>query len=70
MMWVSQVIVGRCTAGYWGVRCDTKAVVFVKDIWRADVENVGLEGDILKELQEKGVEHIPAVLSRDGDAAS
>ena len=44
-LWVSPAIVGRCTAGYWGVRCGTKGVVFVKDIWRTNVEDVVLEGD-------------------------
>jgi len=61
-LWVSPAIVGRCTAGYWGVRCDTKDVVFLKDIWRANVNDVELEGDILKDLEEKGVRHIPSVL--------
>jgi hypothetical protein len=60
-LWVSSTIVGRCTAGYWAVRCDTGAVVFVKDIWRTDVSDVELEGDILKGLEEKGVRYIPTV---------
>ena len=68
-LWLSHAIVGRCTAGYWGVRSDTKEVVFVKDVWRTNVKDVELEGDILKGLQEKGVEHIPTVLSH-GDAAN
>jgi len=66
-LWVSQAVVGRCTAGYWGVRCDTGDVVFVKDVWRTDVEGVELEGDILKDLQKKGVKHIPTMLCH-GDA--
>jgi hypothetical protein len=61
-LWLSRAIVGRCTAGYWGVRCDTKAVVFVKDVWHTNVKNVEPEGNILKDLQEKGVGHIPTVL--------
>lgn len=64
-LWLSRAIVGRCTAGYWGVRCDTEDVVFVKDIWRTDVEDIELEGDILRDLQEKGVEHIPTVLCHE-----
>ncbi|KAF9650769.1 hypothetical protein BDM02DRAFT_3259485 [Thelephora ganbajun] len=61
-LWVSHAIVGRCTVGYWGALCDTKDVVFVKDIWRTNVEDVELEGDILKDLEEKGVKHIPSVV--------
>ena len=63
----SHAIAGRCTAGYWAVRCDTRDVVFVKDVWRANVKNMELEGDILNHLQDKGVEHIPTVLCH-GDA--
>ena len=61
-LWVSHAVVGRCTAGYWGVRCDTNEVVFVKDIWRTDVETVELEGNILSNLRAKGVNHIPTLV--------
>jgi len=61
-MWVAPTVVGRCTAGYWAVRCDTKGVTFLKSIWRTNVKDVELEGDILKDLGDKGVEHIPTVL--------
>jgi hypothetical protein len=61
-LWVSHAIVGRCTAGYWGVRCDTNEVVFVKDIWRNDVEAGELEGNILSYLRTKGVNHIPTLV--------
>jgi len=68
-LWVAPSVVGRCTVGYWGVRCDTKGVVFVKSAWRTDGEGVELEGDILKGLEDKGVEHIPTVLCH-GDVTS
>ena len=45
--------------GYWGVLCDTKEVVFVKDVWRTNVEGVELEGDILSQLKKKEVYQIP-----------
>ena len=61
-MWVSHAIVGHCTVGYWGVLCDTKEVVFVKDIWRTNVEGVELEGDILSRLKKKGVRQIPTAI--------
>ena len=68
-MWVAPSVVGRCTTGYWGVRCDTKAVVFVKSVWRTDVKGVELEGDILRDLRDKGVRHVPTVLCH-GDVTS
>ena len=34
----------------------------MKDVWRTNAEEVELEGDILKDLREKGVGHIPAVV--------
>jgi len=68
-LWQSHAIAGRCTAGYWGVLCDTREVVFVKDLWRANAEEVELEGDILKDLREKGVAHIPTVICH-GDVIS
>jgi hypothetical protein len=64
-LWVSSTIIGRCTVGYWAVRCDTGAVVFVKDVWRTDVSDVELEDDILKGLEKKGVRYIPTVSRRE-----
>jgi len=61
-LWQSHAIFGRCTAGYRGVLCDTREVVFVKDVWRTNGREVELEGDILKDLREKGVGHIPVVV--------
>jgi len=68
-IWVAPSVLGRCTTGYWGVRCDTKDVTFVKSIWRTNVEGVEQEGDILKHLKGKGVRHIPTVLCH-GDVTS
>lgn len=62
-LWVARTILGRCTTGYWGVRCDTKDVVFVKSIWRTSVKDVKLEGDILEDLE--GARHIPTVLCHE-----
>ncbi|KAF9642368.1 hypothetical protein BDM02DRAFT_3072078, partial [Thelephora ganbajun] len=61
-LWVSRTVVGRRTVGYWGVLCDTKDVVFMKDVWRTNFKDVDLEGDILQDLEEKGVKHIPTVV--------
>ena len=35
----------------------------MKDVWRTDVSDVELEGDILKDLEKKGVRYIPTVSS-------
>ena len=34
----------------------------MKDVWLTDGKEVELEGDILKDLREKGVRHIPMVI--------
>lgn len=59
-LWVSTAVTGRCTVCFWGVDCDTKQVVFVKDVWRTNVEGVEQEGQILKRLREKEVGYIPS----------
>ena len=58
---------GRSTRGYWGVdvkqTAEESRVVFVKDVWRSDVEGVELEGDILRYLNEEGVTNIPPFIA-------
>ena len=70
---VSNAATGRSTVGYWGVKCDTKEVVFVKDVWRTNVPGVEMEGMILSELMEKEVRNIPELVCHgdvvhDGEA--
>jgi hypothetical protein len=58
---------GRSTRGYWGVvvgeSVQESEVVFVKDVWRSNVEGVEREGDILHRLHEKGVRNIPPLVA-------
>jgi len=58
---------GRSTRGYWGVvvkeNMQESEVVFVKDVWRSNVEGVEREGDILRRLHEKGVRNIPPLVA-------
>ena len=58
---------GHSTCGYWGVvigeSVQESEVVFVKDIWRSNVEGVEREGDILHRLHEKGVRNIPPLVA-------
>ena len=67
-VWVSRPILtsegvaGRSTVGYWGVRCDSGEVVFVKDVWRKQAPEVDMEGTILEELQKAGVRNIPELV--------
>lgn len=55
-------IVSRGTRGYWAVCKSTKAVVFLKDTWRYDVENMQQEGDIVKMLNIEGIKYVPTLL--------
>ena len=74
-IWVSRPmstspgVTGRSTRGYWGVRCGSDEVVFVKDIWRANASDVDMEGTILKGLLEEGVRNIPELVCH-GDVES
>ena len=68
-MFISPGVTGRSTKGYWGVRCESGEVVFVKDIWRANATDVDVEGTILKGLLEVGVRNIPELVCH-GDVES
>ncbi|OSD02505.1 hypothetical protein PYCCODRAFT_408431 [Trametes coccinea BRFM310] len=53
-------VVGRGTRGYWAVQADTGRVVFLKDTWRAPVEQ---EGCVIARLNTLGVRNVPVVLA-------
>ncbi|KAF9470896.1 hypothetical protein BDN70DRAFT_888646 [Pholiota conissans] len=55
-------LVSSGTRGYWAVRARDKAVHFLKDAWRTDVEGMEVEGRILQKLAAKNVANIPMVL--------
>lgn len=60
---------GRGTRGYWGFNTATQEMCFLKDTWRTALCDLGLEGDIVRELYEKGVRNVPEV-SCHGDVVS
>ncbi|KAF9470847.1 hypothetical protein BDN70DRAFT_888702 [Pholiota conissans] len=55
-------LVSSGTRGYWAVRARDKAVHFLKDAWRTDVEGMEVEGRILQKLAAKKVPNVPTVL--------
>lgn len=61
-MFTSKGATGRVTIGYWGVESESGDVVFVKDVWLADVSGVEAEGAILERLSEAGVRNIPGLV--------
>ncbi|KAI0929786.1 hypothetical protein AcV5_006658 [Taiwanofungus camphoratus] len=54
-------VASGATRGYWAVDANNK-VAFLKDTWRYAVEGMELEGTILNELRQAGVEHVPNLI--------
>ncbi|KAL6308492.1 hypothetical protein BKA93DRAFT_516511 [Sparassis latifolia] len=52
---------GRFTRCYIAVDCEGKKFVFLKDVWRVDLEDIEMEGRILQTLNKEGVENIPTL---------
>ena len=56
-------LIGRGTRGYVAWHEQSESFVFLKDAWRPFSHwEVEMEGDILKKLNDAGVEHIPTLL--------
>ncbi|KAH9947449.1 hypothetical protein B0H21DRAFT_891271 [Amylocystis lapponica] len=55
-------VAGRGTRGYIAIDCETGELVFLKDAWRVDLDDIMREGDVLEHLASKGVQNIPTVL--------
>ncbi|KAL1740225.1 hypothetical protein HDZ31DRAFT_68143, partial [Schizophyllum fasciatum] len=53
---------GRATRGYPAWDPVSDKIVFVKDCWRSDTGDVLKEADVIRELNEKGVEHAPTLI--------
>jgi hypothetical protein len=51
----------RGTRGYWAVSEDDRTVAFLKDTWRYNISSMEQEGEILKRLNQEGVENIPTL---------
>ncbi|KAH9933263.1 hypothetical protein B0H21DRAFT_835281 [Amylocystis lapponica] len=55
-------VAGRGTRGYIAIDCETHELVFLKDAWRVDLDDIKREGDVLEHLASKGAQNIPTVL--------
>ncbi|KAI0739891.1 hypothetical protein C8Q80DRAFT_1200859 [Daedaleopsis nitida] len=55
-------LIGRGTRGYIAFDCETERFVWLKDAWRAYYHMLEKEGDVLKQLNEGDVPHIPTVI--------
>lgn len=71
---VSPVAIVSCgTRGYWAVtKADPKTkpktkprVVFLKDTWCYDVENMDREANIVTELNKKKIDHVPTITGHE-----
>ncbi|EJF56423.1 hypothetical protein DICSQDRAFT_141278 [Dichomitus squalens LYAD-421 SS1] len=53
---------GRGTRGYVALDCQTRQFVWLKDVWRAAYMVASREGDVLRKLNEAGVEQVPTLV--------
>ena len=65
-------LVGRGTRGYVAYHKESGRFVFLKDAWRPHYEDIQLEGDVLKTLNDAGVRNVPTLLAHGyvGDQAT
>ncbi|KAJ3512352.1 hypothetical protein NLJ89_g3568 [Agrocybe chaxingu] len=54
---------GRATRAFPVYDFDTSTVMFLKDTWRANVDGMEKESDILKELKDKKVRNVPKIVA-------
>ncbi|KAH9948267.1 hypothetical protein B0H21DRAFT_890600 [Amylocystis lapponica] len=52
---------GRGTRGYVALDCETKELVYLKDVWRIDLNGIRKEGVVLQELNQKHVRNVPTL---------
>ena len=55
-------VVGRGTRGYVALDCETNRFVWLKDVWRAAYAIPVPEGDMLRRLNDAGVENVPTLV--------
>ncbi|KAH9913677.1 uncharacterized protein BXZ73DRAFT_55397, partial [Epithele typhae] len=55
--------IGRGTRGFVALEWHTQRFVWVKDCWHPFYANTAVEGDILKELNEDGIENVPTLVA-------
>ena len=55
-------LAGRGTRGYVALDCETGAFVWLKDAWREHHLMVEKEGDVLAQLNDAGIPHVPTLV--------
>ena len=61
-LFIAPGMAGRGTRGWVGWDPQGKRFVFIKDSWRADYEELELEGTILRKLNQAGVPNVPTLV--------
>ncbi|KAF9484750.1 hypothetical protein BDN70DRAFT_917372 [Pholiota conissans] len=56
----SSAIASSGTKGFWAMDIETKEIVFLKDTWRTNREDMEVEGDILRSIE--GVPNVPTLV--------
>ncbi|KAI0701130.1 hypothetical protein C8T65DRAFT_741826 [Cerioporus squamosus] len=64
-MFASPALYGRCTRGYLAYDIEGKAVRFMKDSWRLDLERVQPEHKVYERLQNRGVAFVATCLAHE-----
>lgn len=59
---VPNVVAGRATRGYWAYNLKSKTLCFLKESWRILKASLLAEGEILEELNQANVMHVPKVI--------
>lgn len=54
---------GRATRGFRAYDCSQQTVVFLKDSWRIDLEDIHVEGTTYEKLERSGVRNVPRCLA-------
>ncbi|KAI0916061.1 hypothetical protein AcV5_003504 [Taiwanofungus camphoratus] len=55
-------VAGRGTRGYVAIDLETEKFVFLKDAWRVNLPGIDKEGNVVRFLNEKGVNHVPTLV--------
>ena len=63
-----EALISRGTPTFYVYDSETQEVYFLKDGWRADVDGMQSEADVLQELKRNGVPHVPEYVA-GGDMA-
>lgn len=67
--WATNALIGRATFGYIAYDVESGDLVYLKDFWRVDNDEIQTEGEVYRELHKAHVPNI-AILGHDGDVRS